>query len=67
MESIWYYRNERVKEGSFTEEEFVTLIQKGIIGAEDEIWMLQMKNWKKLKETIYSHYLPEPVISNKEV
>lgn len=55
--AIWYYRNNRKKEGAFTEEELIKLIQKGILEAADEIWMLEMENWMKLGDSIYSFYL----------
>ncbi len=55
--AIFYYRNERKKEGAFTEEEFIQLIQKEIIEPEDEIWILDMKEWMKLKDSIYAFYL----------
>lgn len=55
--AVWYYRNNRKKEGAFTEEELIKLIQKGILETEDEIWMLEMENWMKLADSIYSFYL----------
>lgn len=55
---VWYYRNAQKKEGGFSEEEFIKLIQMGIIEENDEIWMMEMEKWMELKETIYSFYIP---------
>lgn len=53
----FYYRNKQKKEGAFSEAEFIRLIQNEIIEPDDEFWMLDMENWMRLGDSIYSFYL----------
>lgn len=58
--NLWYIRKPSgSKEGGFTDHELIALLRQGVIGPEDEIWTLSMKNWMSVRETIYSFYLPE--------
>ena len=58
MERVWYYRSNGQKEGPYTESELIKLIVAGIIGPEDEIWMLRLHYWFKIKDTVLCYYLP---------
>ncbi len=56
-DKVWYYQRNENKEGPFTDEDFIKLINMKIIDEDTDIWMLKMKDWVKLKDTIYSFYL----------
>lgn len=57
-DKVWYYFKEGRKEGPFTEEEIIKLIKHQIIEGEDRIWMLDLKDWIVLKDSIFSFYMP---------
>lgn len=59
LEQIFYYRTTTKQEGPFTEEEMIRMIQTGLIDAECEMLILEMENWIKLKDSIYSFYMPK--------
>lgn len=60
MDKVWYYmKQDQSKYGPYTDREFANLISKGIVEAQDWIWMPDLPNWMKLKDTIYSFYITE--------
>lgn len=60
MDKIWYYmKPDKQKYGPFTDAELVKLIHQEILDGEDWIWMPDMDGWLKIKDSIYSTYLPE--------
>ena len=66
--SKWYVRRANgIKEGGFTDQELIALLRKGIVEAQDEIWVTRMEDWMKVEETIYSLYLtPEDSASGPQ-
>ncbi len=56
---VWYYLKDDKKEGPFTEEEIIKLIKHQIIEADDKIWMLDLKDWIALKDSLFSFYMPK--------
>ncbi len=60
MDKVWYYmKQDRTKYGPYTDKELANLISKGLLDPEDWIWMPELANWLKLKNSIYSFYLEE--------
>ena len=60
MNKNWYYmKKDRKKYGPFSEEELIRLIRQEIIEPGDYIWMTYMENWVKLRDSIYSFYIPK--------
>jgi hypothetical protein len=58
-EQVWYYMtHDRSKYGPYTDGELASLIRQKIISPNDYIWMPALKGWLKVKESIYSFYLP---------
>lgn len=58
-EQVWYYMtHDRSKYGPYTDGELAILIRQKIISPNDYIWMPALKGWLKVKESIYSFYLP---------
>ena len=67
MERLTHKRANGIKEGGFTDQELIALLRKGIVEAQDEIWMTRMEDWMKVEETIYSLYLtPEDSASDPQ-
>ena len=58
-EKLWYYNKagETGKVGPFTDEELIRLIWQGILSGDDYIWMVDLDEWLKLGDTIYSSYI----------
>ncbi|MBR0462144.1 MAG: DUF4339 domain-containing protein [Erysipelotrichaceae bacterium] len=54
MNKIWRIRG---KEGRFTDEELIRMIEKGELSKDDYISTNEMKTWMKIKDTIYQFYL----------
>ena len=58
-EQVWYYMTQdRSKYGPYTDEELAVLIYRKTVGPTDYIWMPKLKNWLKVRDSIYSFYLP---------
>lgn len=51
----------RVKgfEGTFSDDEIITLIKKGELKADFSLTTREMKKWVKLKDSIYQYYLED--------
>ncbi len=58
MEKVWYVKSSLKKGGPFTEDDFIKLIKHEIIDDSYEIWMLEMKEWVRLVDSVYSFYMP---------
>lgn len=57
-EKLWYYtKGDGEKYGPYTDQELIRLIQQGILGADDYIWMVDLEEWLLIGNTIYSFYL----------
>lgn len=46
-------------EGTFTDEEIISLIKRGELKKEYELTTKDMKEWIKLEDSIYSYYIQE--------
>lgn len=46
-------------EGTFTDEEIISLITRGEIKKDYELSTKDMKEWVKLEDSIYSYYIQE--------
>ena len=57
-DKTWYYLKNNQKEGPFTENEIIKLIQHQIIKVDDYIWMLDLNDWVLLKNSLFSLYMP---------
>ncbi len=57
-DKTWYYLKNNQKEGPFTENEIIKLIQHQIINGDDYIWMLDLNDWVLLKNSLFSLYMP---------
>lgn len=58
-DKVWYYLKEGTKFGPYNESEMIKLIKHGIVEANDQIWMLDLKNWIALKDSLFSYYMPK--------
>ncbi len=58
-DKTWYYLKNNQKEGPFTELEIIKLIKYQIIEPGDSIWMLDLKNWILLENSLFSVYIPK--------
>ncbi|HCY06215.1 MAG: DUF4339 domain-containing protein [Erysipelotrichaceae bacterium] len=56
-DKTWYYFKNNQKEGPFTENEIIKLIQHQIIEGDDYIWMLDLNDWVLLKNSLFSIYM----------
>ncbi len=58
-EKLWYYNKagSTEKPGPFSDEELTKLIWQGILTGEDLIWMVDLDEWLKIGDSIYSVYL----------
>ena len=54
MNKIWKIRG---REGRFTDEELIRMIENGEVTRDDYISTNEMKTWMKIKDTIYQFYL----------
>ena len=54
MNKIWKIRG---KEGKFTDEELIRMIQDGELSYDDYITTNEMKTWLRIRDTIYQFYL----------
>lgn len=61
MDKIWYYLNHVTKEknGPFTDEELIRLLNQNVVDVDDYIWMAEFENWLKVEDSIYSLYVGE--------
>jgi len=58
-ERIWYYATTAGDRfGPYSEEELIRLLQKGLVRAEDYIWVVDFETWMNVGKSIYSFYLP---------
>ncbi len=48
-------------EGTFTDEELVSLIRKGQVKPDYAVSTREMKVWVKVRDSIYQYYLPKEV------
>lgn len=46
-------------EGSFTDEELISLLLSGQVKKDFQITTREMKNWVKVEDSIYQYYLKE--------
>lgn len=46
-------------EGTFSDEEIISLIKRGEIKKDYELTTKEMKEWVKLEDSIYSYYIQE--------
>lgn len=59
MTKVWFYMKEdKKKNGPFSDEELVKLIKNEIIEENDKIWMTDLDEWITISDSIYSVYLP---------
>ena len=59
MEKVWYYmKPDKSKYGPYSDAELAALIRQEILLEDDYIWMTEMTGWLKIKNSIYSIYLP---------
>ena len=58
-EKLWYYNkdSEEKNYGPYTDDELVRLIRQKILGENDRIWMMDLEDWLKIGDTIYSTYI----------
>ncbi|MBR2825137.1 MAG: DUF4339 domain-containing protein [Solobacterium sp.] len=57
MNKIWYYtKGDGNKFGPFTDEELIKLLKQEILTVDDYIWMMDLDEWIKIGDTIYSEY-----------
>lgn len=60
MEKVWYYmKKDKSKYGPYSDNEICSLINQGLLEADEYIWMPDMKGWLKVENSIYSVYLPQ--------
>ncbi|NLC97099.1 MAG: DUF4339 domain-containing protein [Erysipelotrichaceae bacterium] len=57
-DKTWYYLKNGQKEGPFNESEIIKLIKVGVLEAEDHIWMLDLKDWVLVDNSLFSIYMP---------
>lgn len=66
MNKIWYYtKGDGNKFGPFTDEELIKLLKQEILTVDDYIWMMDLDEWIKIGDTIYSEYCKkdEPLLN----
>ncbi|MBE6122336.1 MAG: DUF4339 domain-containing protein [Erysipelotrichaceae bacterium] len=58
-EKLWYYNKDGDEQnyGPYTDDELVRLIRQKILGENDRIWMMDLEDWLKIGDTIYSTYI----------
>ena len=54
MNKIWKVRG---RDGRYSDEELIRMIQKGELSGDDYISTNEMKTWMKIRDTIYQFYL----------
>ena len=60
MEKVWYYmKPDKSKYGPYSDNELAALIRQEILDGDDYIWMPDMAGWLKIRNSIYSIYMPE--------
>lgn len=59
MEKIWYYAkvNDTQKYGPYDDEELIQLIHHGVLTEDDYIWMMDLEDWLRIGNSIYSSYI----------
>ena len=61
MEKVWYYmKQDKSKYGPYSDAELAALIRQEILEGNDYIWMPEMAGWLKVRNSIYSFYMPQP-------
>ncbi len=51
-------------EGTFTDEELISLISSGQVKGDFQITTREMKIWTKISDSIYQYYLKEDIDEN---
>lgn len=65
MDKVWYYtKGDGNKYGPYTDEELVKLIRQEILVEDDYIWMMDLDEWVRIGDTIYSVYFTKQTSSN---
>lgn len=65
MDKVWYYtKGDGNKYGPYTDEELVKLIRQEILMEDDYIWMMDLDEWVRIGDTIYSIYFTKQTSSN---
>ncbi len=65
MDKVWYYtKGDGNKYGPYTDEELVKLIRQEILVEDDYIWMMDLDEWVRIGDTIYSIYFTKQTSSN---
>lgn len=65
MDKVWYYtKGDGNKYGPYTDEELVKLIRQEILVEDDYIWMMDLDEWVRIGDTIYSVYFTTQTSSN---
>ena len=60
MEKVWYYmKPDKSKYGPYSDSELAALIRQEILDGDDYIWMPYMSGWLKIRNSIYSFYMPQ--------
>lgn len=56
---FWYYNKagDTEKFGPYTDDELIRLIRQGILTENDYIWMMDLEDWLRLGNSIYSSYI----------
>lgn len=55
----WFVLRNEEKLGPYSDEELVAMIENGIVGKTDYLWMFELGGWIKVSDCIYQYYLPE--------
>ena len=55
-EKVWRVKG---REETYTDPELTDMISKGELKAEDEVTCKELKDWIRIKESVYSFYLKE--------
>lgn len=68
MDKVWYYtKGDGNKYGPYTDEELVKLIRQEILVEDDYIWMMDLDEWVRIGDTIYSVYFTKQTSSNDKI
>ena len=60
MEKVWYYmKPDKSKYGPYSDSELAALIRQEILDGDDYIWMPDMSGLLKIRNSIYSFYMPQ--------
>ena len=53
-------KQDKSKYGPYSDAELAALIRQEILEGDDYIWMPEMAGWLKVRNSIYSFYMPQP-------